>query len=221
MKNNQQKTKFLPLLLFIIFISSCATPQPINTEVSQVAISNYEAAQKNPNLSDEDKIKIAIEAYFTLRYESQKQLVQQDFSILLADSSLDWVQKEIDKREIELYIACMFEISYQSYDFQLDYSTLEIENDIAEVSLEESHQVVFTIFAPDISGMSGLVHHIILHKKNEIWVIYQDEYTDENTNMFASRTKEQVKNQVDSNYVATGEGSLENPEAEKCQHIVH
>lgn len=221
MKNYQHKTKFLPLLLFIVFVSSCATSQPINTETSQMAISNYVEAQKNPNLSDEEKIKIAIEAYFTLRYESQKQLIQQDFSSLLEDPTLEWLQIEKDKREIELYLACMFKLSYQSYDFQLDYSSIEIENDAAKVSLKESHQVVFTAIAPDVSEMSGLVHSITLHKKDGNWLIYQDEYRDENTNIFASRTKEQVKNQIDSNYVATGEGSLESPEAEKCQHIVH
>ena len=78
---------------------------PTNTETSQAAIANYLAVQKNPDLNDEEKIKITIDTYFTLRYEGQKVVAAQDFSLLVEDNTLDWVKKEMDKREIELYIA--------------------------------------------------------------------------------------------------------------------
>jgi hypothetical protein len=205
----------------LVSITAMITPVPTNTETSQAAIANYLAAQKNPILTNEEKIKIAIDTYFTLRYEGQKAVAAQDFSPLVEDSTLDWVKKEIDKREIELYIACMFDLDYQSYKFNLDYSSIVIKDDQAEISLMESHKVVFKAVAPQASEMSGLSHQITLHKKNGVWVIYEDQYRDENTQLIASSTKENIKKQVDANYAANGGNNLDNSETEKCQTIIH
>lgn len=229
MKNNWQNIigvksiRVILLIPLIIFVSSCIASQATtkNTETSQVAIVNYLAAQQNPDLNDEEKIKITIDTYFTLRYEGQKSITEQDFSSLVEDDTLDWVKKERDKREIELYIACMFDLGYQSYKFDLDYTSIEIKKDKAEVLLTESHQVVFNAIAPQVSEMSGLSHQITLHNKNGVWVIYQDEYKDENTQLIASSTKEEIKKQVDENYSANGESNLGAPETEKCQNIIH
>jgi hypothetical protein len=205
------------------FVPIRATIMPVqtNTETSRVAIANYLAAQKNPDLNDEEKIKITIDTYFTLRYEGQKVVAAQDFSSLIEDNSLDWVKKEIDKREIELYIACMFNTSYKSYNFDLDYSSIEIKKDTAEALLIESNQVVHNAVAPQVSEMSGLSHQITLHNRNDGWVIYQDQYKDENTQLIASSTKEEIKKQVDANYAANGANNPDNPETEKCQTIIH
>jgi hypothetical protein len=205
----------------VVPITATIAPLAANTETSQVAIANYLAAQKNPNLNNQEKIKIAINTYFTLRYEGQKALAAQDFSAVVEDSTLDWVKKEIDKREIELYIACMFDLGYQRYEFNLDYSSIEITGDQAEVSLTESNQVVQNAAAPQVSEMSGMSHQITLHKNNNGWVIYEDQYRDENTQLIASSTKGEIKKQVDANYAANGVNNVDNPETEKCQSIIH
>jgi len=202
-------------------ITATITPLAANTETSQVAIANYLAAQKNPDLNNQEKIKIAIDTYFTLRYEGQKAVAAQDFSTVVEDSTLDWVKKEIDKREVELYIACMFDLGYQSYKFNLDYSSIEIKEDQAEVSLLESNRVVHNAVVPQVSEMSGMSHQITLHKKNGVWVIYEDQYRDENTQLIASSTKEEIKKQVDANYAANGVNNVDDPKTEKCQSIIH
>lgn len=171
-----------------------------NTPISAIAISNYLAAQQNADLNDEEKIKTAIDAYFTLRYEGQKSIMEQNFSSLIEDSTLDWVKKEKDKREIELYIASLFDLGYQSYKFILDYDSIEIENDKAVVLLKQSHQVVYKAVAPQISELSGLPHIITLHSKNGVWSIYKDEYEDEYTRLIETTPKEKIKQQVDENY---------------------
>jgi len=51
----------------------------------KIAISKYVTAQQNPALGDEAKIKAAIDAYFTLRYEGQRLLRSQDFSTLAVE----------------------------------------------------------------------------------------------------------------------------------------
>ena len=109
-----QHIGYILLIVVFAFASIGASSSQTHAEhatVSQIVISNYLAAQQNPNLSDEEKIKAAIDAYFTLRYEGQKLLEAQDFSALLEDDSLDWVRKEKDKREIELYIATLCGVS--------------------------------------------------------------------------------------------------------------
>jgi hypothetical protein len=229
MKNTLQTVKSVKrirvILLISLFISvsSCNTFQATtkNTKTSQVAIANYLAAQKNPDLNDEEKIKVTIDAYFTLRYEGQKAVAAQDFSPLVEDNTLDWVKKEIDKQEIELYIDCMFDTGYRSYKFDLDYSSLEIKADTADVVLIESNQVVQSAVASEVSKLGGLSHRITLHRKNGVWVIYQDEYKDDYTELIASSTKEEIKKQIDKNYTANGKTSLDSPETEKCQNIIH
>lgn len=84
------------LILLLAFVSMGAS-SPVNTEqvsAGQIAISKYVTAQQNPALGDEAKIKAAIDAYFTLRYEGQRLLRSQDFSTLVAEATADWVKKE-------------------------------------------------------------------------------------------------------------------------------
>jgi hypothetical protein len=77
------------LLLITLTFTSIGASSPIQYEqkptTTQIAFSNYLAVQQNEDLSDEEKIKAAIDAYFTSRYEGQKLLEQQDFSPLLDD----------------------------------------------------------------------------------------------------------------------------------------
>lgn len=195
------------LILAIAFVSSGAVYQqapdqnPIaNTQASRAAISDYLAAQQNTDLSDEEKIKVVIDAYFTLRYEGQKAVREQDFSSLVEDNNLDWVKKEQDKREIELYIASLFDLGYQSYKFSLNYDSIEIEGDQAVVQLRESHQVVFNAIAPEVSGMANLKHIIMLHNKKDGWVISGNQYQDELSQALDSMAKEDIKKRVDENY---------------------
>lgn len=194
------------------------TPQNLiqNTEVSQAAIVKYLAAQRNPDLTDEERIKIAIDAYFTLRYEGRDSVAEQDFSSLLLDGTLAWVKTEKDRLEVERYIACMFDIGYQSYKFNLDYTSIKIKNGNAVVVLIESHEVVFNAIAPEVSGMGGLSHQITLSKQQHGWVIDKDEYRDEFSQLDYAH-KENIKKQIDQNYGM----SIENPDAVKCQNIIH
>ena len=169
-------------------------------EVSRLAISNYLIAQHNPYLSDEEKIKYLIEAYFTTHYEGQKLVEVQDFSALIEDNTLAWVQKEKDVRYIELYITFLFDTPYQSYKFTPDYQTIEINGNEATVRLLLSDQVIYKPYAPNVSGMSGELHTFILHKKDGVWVIYTETYENEQTHALETRSKEQVLRQVYENY---------------------
>lgn len=192
------------LLLIALTFTSIGASSPVQygqiSTTTQIAFSNYLATQQSEDLSDEEKIKAAIDAYFIARYEGQKVLEQQDFSPLLDDDTLDWVKKEKDKREIELYIATLFDLGYQNYSFTLDYDSIEIQKNKAVVELRQSHQVVYESIAPEISELANLPHTITLHNKDGIWVIYKDQYEDEYTKLLDTTPKENVKQQIDENY---------------------
>lgn len=193
----------LVLLFIMLTFTSLGASSPIHHEqksTTQVAISNYQEAQHNVNLSDEEKIKAAIDAYFITRYEGQKALEQQDFSPILDDDTLDWVKKEKDKREVELYVASVFDLGYESYSYTLDYTSIEVKNKKATVQVFESHEVVFKAISPEISKMANLQHTITLHYKKDGWVIYKDEYQDELSQQLVHLSKEDIKKQVDENY---------------------
>jgi len=190
----------LILVFALTTIGATAQTHTEQKSVSQVAVSNYQAAQQNSDLSEEEKIKAAIDAYFTLRYEGQKHLKAQDFSVLIEDDTLDWVKLEKDKREIELYIASTFNLGYQSYAFTINYNSIEITNNKAVVQLNQSHQVVYEATAPEISELTNLFHTITLHNKGGIWAIYKVEYQDEFTKLLTTTPKEKIKQQIDYNY---------------------
>lgn len=209
MKHNlyvNKSIQHIALLLLILVLAfatlgaSSSTAPVEQKSVSRIAISNYLEAQQNPNLSDEEKIKAVIDAYFTVRYEGQKLVEAQDFSALIEDDTLDWVKHEKDRREIELYIASLFDLGYQSYSFTLDYDSIEIKKNKAIVQLRQSHQVVYAAIAPEISELANLSHTITLHKKDGCWVIYKDEYEDEYTRLLATTKKDKIKQQIDENY---------------------
>jgi len=181
-------------------VNASAQTGKINSTVSQSAIDEYLASQNNTDMPDEERIKSAIETYFTLRYESQKTLQEQDYSKLLEDSSQNWVNKENEKREIELYIASLFNLRYLQYDFTLEYDSIEVKNNLAIVQLKENHQVIYEVTNPEVSELANQIHTITLHSKNGIWLIYKDEYHDEYSDLLKTYSKEMIKQQVDENY---------------------
>lgn len=173
-----QYASFAFLILAFVFTSVgvASAAQVQSKSVSQVAISKYLEAQQNPNLSDKDKIKAAIDAYFTTRYEGQKLLQTQDFSPMLENRAQSWVAKEEEKRDIELYVAKLFGLRYLSYQYTLNYSVIEIKGNTATVQLREGHKVVFEVLAPKVSELANLQHIFTLHNNKGVWVINKDAY---------------------------------------------
>ena len=144
---------------------------------SNAAIQKYQIAQKDSTLSDEEKVKSAIETYFTLGYESQKKLSQQDFSFLIDDNNQNWVKLEKDKLELLIYISTVFQTPITNYKFNIDYDKIEVNGENARVSLRESNEITTL---PDLvtSRLGNLAHLITLHYVNDGWKINQDEYQD-------------------------------------------
>jgi hypothetical protein len=191
------------LALMLLFTSVSATmAQGAMPPQDQPIVSSYLKAQANPQLSDGDKIKNVIDAYFKSRYEGQKRLELQDFDPLLSSKTQKWVQKEKDKREIELYLAKLYKLNYMDYHYVLDYDKVEIMGSTATVHLYESHEVVFEAMAPEVSEMGGLEHSITLIRTGKGWMIVEDAYKDELSEFMEVKSKEKIIEQVQNNYKA-------------------
>lgn len=191
---------FLTILILCTTISGPVQAHGSLTNVSQSAIDGYFTDQADTYLSDEEKIKSAIQTYFTIKYEGQKALQEQDYSLLLESTTVDWVKKENDKREIEIYIASLFDLRYLDYHFTLDYDEITIKDHVAIVDLKESHQVVYEALAPEVSELFKQEHTFTLHMKNGSWLMYKDDYHDEYSDLLRRNSKEAIKNQVFENY---------------------
>lgn len=197
--------KFLGICLMLMVLPVLSIGATTKTSIEQilgspVTISDYQAAQNNTTLNDEDKIKMAIDAYFSSGYEGQKTLKSQDITPLIDDNTQTWVKKEKDKREIEQYLGQIFDLKYKDYSFTLEYGSIEIKDKNAVVQLSESSQVVFDAIAPEVSEKGNIPHVITLHKKNDSWLISKDDYQDELLDHLGEYSKEEIKNQIDENY---------------------
>ncbi len=175
-----------------------AFPEIQVSPVSKQAVDAYLTAQNNPDLSDEEKIKTAIDAYFTSRYESQKLRKALNLDVLIEDKTMNWVKKENDKRDIENYIAEQFGVSTVSYTYTLEYRSITIHDDTATINLLENNEI---LTSPHFvtSALGDLEHVFTLHKKKGAWVIYEDEYQDETLRALKNRTKREILATVDKN----------------------
>jgi hypothetical protein len=191
------------LLISIFALTSIgAIPQSAlrAMSVSELAVTAALEIQKDPNLSEEEKIKSVINAYFVTRYESMKMLDKQEFSSLIQGDDLKWITQENDRREVEIYIATLAGLRYQDYKFSLDYDLIEIKNGKAVVELRESHDVIYETMAPEVTKLANLHHTFMLQKNNHKWTISKEEYRDEFSDVYSAYSKEQIKEQFRKNF---------------------
>lgn len=166
-----RKYKFLLVLLAAITIVG-------------LCFSTYIVKAKFPGTAkseDEQQIKKVINQYFETRYVAHKRLQLDSFDMMIADQSANSeMQKEIDKINLEIYHATVFQLQYQSYQFFLDYGKVEIDSksNTASVELIEGSDVVYQTFAPTVSEMRNMQHSILLKKENGNWKIKADNYED-------------------------------------------
>lgn len=193
-----QYPSFILLVLLFALTSLGASPQP-NVSTSKAAIANSLKLQQDTDTSDEEKIKSVIDAYFIARYEGMKLLEEQDFSTLLEDDTLDWVKKEKDRREVEIYMATLTGLKFQSYQYTLIYDSIEVKNNKATVQLNENLEVVYETMSPETTYLANLQHTFVLHNKKGVWSIHKEEYQDEFSKVFAENSKEEIKERFKKN----------------------
>ena len=153
----------------------------------------YRTTQADPALSDEEKIKATIDAYFNVGYLERQQGRGVDFASVISAQTADksWLQSERDRRDI-LIAQTALRLKFVSFAYTLTYSSIQIEKEFATATLAESHEVVFEVSSPEVSKMAGLVHEVRLHRDVDGWRLVADKYQDELSQLMATTPKSQI-----------------------------
>lgn len=160
------------------------------------------------SVDDETLIHQTIDAYFNLTYEARTDLNPKAFGQLVATNAQAqrFLNKEMDRRDVEYHRGKLFKLAYAYYDYTLDYQSIEIDVAAgnATVKLIEGNDVVYEAIAPQISSMSNLEHTITLIKVKGEWKIVEDLYEDQLMRQINSgMTKAQLIALSNSNYQET------------------
>lgn len=190
------------MMIFIVSIAQGAEPNRDDT-----------ALLSQERLSDRNAIETVIDQYFQSRYEVRATMQTQDFNGTLADSrkAHEFRQAELDRQEIEIHQAKLFGLDYVEYKYFINIKEIQFndEEGTATVTLEESHDVIFSSTQPIISKMYNLEHVILLTKTATGWQIINDTYMDYLNKILSETgmTKEEVIEALDQSYAEHGEKS--------------
>ncbi|MGC1377434.1 MAG: amidase domain-containing protein [Anaerolineales bacterium] len=204
------------MILMLVFVSTfiaVVSPAQAEKSVSQTAISNYLAAQANPSLSDTQKIKAAINAYFTARYEGQKTLNAENYSALVStqNGAQEWLRKEKDRQEIEIFQGKTLGLNYLSYKYTLVYQVVKINANTASVTLFENNQVIYAVSAPIVTEMANLKHILSFERgPSGAWKITSDSYRDELTQLMEHTSKAQIEQNIQAEHDFAKNSTLNN-----------
>lgn len=130
---------------------------------------------------DKQQIENTINNYFEARYQSFKNLKLNNFDMMIANVSQNKdMQQELDKLDLEVYHASVFQLGYRDYKYYLNFDdiTIDFTNETAKAAVIEGSDVVFEISAPLVSNMRNMNHAINLEKENGVWKIKSDKYED-------------------------------------------
>lgn len=168
-----------------------------------IAFSNMSSpVQVLGETTDDEQIKGVVQDYFQMLYEARKTLVASDFSQIATtkySANPGWLAREKERQEIERAIAKSFNQSILKYEFKLDFQSVEMSSAWATVNLYESNSVWYSS-SPEIASQMGLVKHVItLIKINNHWMINNDQYEDEMTQLIASSPSEEIFNNIGKN----------------------
>ncbi len=193
------------MMIFIVSIAQGAEPNQNNT-----------ALLMQERLLDRDAIETVVDQYFQSRYEIRVTMQTQDFNNVLADSreADKFRRAELDRQEIEIHQAKLFGLDYIEYKYFVDIKEVQFndEDGTATVTLEESHDVVFSSAQPIVSKMYNLTHVILLTKTEIGWRVVNDVYMDYLNQILleTGMTKEEVIKALDQSY-AEHSKELNNP----------
>jgi hypothetical protein len=189
------------------------TPTPVTCgqAMSYIAIDNYTHDSQATDaqvislddqdfISDDEVIKKVVDTYFVLRYEFEKNLVPETFSLVSSTDepdALEWLRLESSRQRIIQYSAELFNTYYLDYKFSLDYLSIDIHDSHATVHLLESHWVRYASSPDFVSHLAQMEHFITLKKIDKRWLIVRDEYPQDLLNRaLETMTEEEILSNI-------------------------
>ncbi len=143
------------------------------------AVNTITLLSEDQVLSDGESIKNVIQAYFILRYESEKNLAEEDFALVSVNKDPDavqWLAREENRQNILRHNAELFNSQYLDYKFSLDYISLDINDAMSTVRLLENHWVRYEANPDFVAHLANMEHTLTLKKTDGRWRIVGDDY---------------------------------------------
>lgn len=152
---------------------------------------DYLAAQSSPSLSDAEKVRAAVDVYFTLKYESRARETALNLAIVVDTTSRSGrTLHDYELGRLHYSIAC-----YQAtgtlvseYFYRPEYQSLDIQNHTATVRIRPWVDLIYADDRGRPAEGGGEPHTVTLTRGKSGWRIIGDQYRDEFTMMFPRDT---------------------------------
>lgn len=159
-------------------------PSPAVPGVPAPAIeATYRAAQADPSLSDEAKVKAAVDAYFTLKYEGivRSEALDLGFVVDLSSESGRAVHDyELGRLRFMLLNWQGGRSTFVAYDYRPNYEAVAVAGGTATVRVRPKADMhVTTAGAPHVEPMGDDPHVLTLTGGPQGWRVSVDDYRDE------------------------------------------
>jgi len=142
----------------------------------------YDTAQADPDLTDDAQVRAAVDAYFTLKYESMVQRRALDPGFVIdrtTRAGQDLYNYELGR--LQYSIACWehTDTVLDSYSYRPEYESVTVTGDRATVRVHPGGDAVWADTPDRVDGLGAVPHVIDLVKTADGWKLIRDDYDDE------------------------------------------
>lgn len=134
--------------------------------------------------ADEEAVKATVDAYYQLKYESERDDTVYDFGFLFFtedDAGRDTYAYERGRLQYELASWRIWGMLLKSYEYAPIYEQVDIQGDLATVLVRPGAHVVFRDTPERTDEIETEPHRLVLVRRDNRWLIQRDEYSDEQT----------------------------------------
>jgi len=142
----------------------------------------YSAAQSDPRLTDEERVRVAVDTYFTLQYESMVRQRALDPGFVIDHSTpagQDLYNYELGR--LRYSIACWkyTDTVLERYSYRPAYESVTVTGDTATVRVRSRADAVWVGTPDRVDKIGGVLHVIDLVETAGGWKLIRDSYDDE------------------------------------------
>lgn len=145
--------------IFILFLI-------ILTFIFSINISAFESDKKS---IDNNTVEKTINNYFSIYFKSLEDLENPNYENVIANNINTSLYIAINELQVEQNK--ISNLAYQNTDFNLNYEYINIDENIAEISVLMGCTYNYSTTPDSESSMSGIKYNFVLDKRDNNWVI--------------------------------------------------
>ncbi len=135
-------------------------------------------------MSQEDKVMDRVGKYFESRYKGLEHERMLPFDQFCLGKGME---AEEQKYSCQLERAKELGLTYEEWEFDLDFLEVHVWFNRAWVKVREQHRVVFKLTRGTTSTMRGLIHTLMMTRSSDNWYITSHRYKDETSRVNKTR----------------------------------